>query len=116
MQIEAAAGIGKDFARQDADRKLMPFAQALGQRGPDIAPAETHLVGEMFGRAVEIGEMVAPALDFAARSDQRIVALGCGARCIVVKASERSSGVRRGGEQFVDLFAIDREVRETLVG
>ena len=39
VEVEPAPRIGQHLAREDADRKLVAFAQALGQGRADIAAA-----------------------------------------------------------------------------
>ena len=75
MQVEPAQAAGQDVARQDPYGQLVAFAQAFGQGDPDVPARQAHLVRQFLGGVVQIGEMVAPALDFAARGGQRIVSL-----------------------------------------
>src|SRR3546814_7125534 len=59
---------------QDADRELMLDAQPLGDRAVQIARAEPQFVRQQLGGGIEIGEMVAPALDLAPYQIERIAA------------------------------------------
>ena len=76
---------------------------------------QAQFVGERLGGGIEIGEVVAPALDLAAHRVGRVVAPfdRCG---VVVEPGESGGGVRCSGQQFDHLVAVDAEVGEALVG
>ena len=109
---------GHHLGRQDAHLKLVPFAQAFGERGADLSAAEAQLVGEILGRVVEVGEVVLPALDRAARGGGGILGNDPLAPAApgIVEPRESGSDLRCGGEEFLHLLAVDPEVGETLVG
>jgi len=64
--------------------------------------------------SASVGEVVAPPFDLAAHRLGRVVATCCG-RGVVVEPCERRGGLRRGGEEFVELVAVDAQVREAFV-
>ena len=115
MQVEPAQAAGQDLARQDAYGQLVAFAQPLGQGDADVPARQAHLVRQLLGLVVEIGEMVAPALDLGARGGQRIVS-AAGRSRIVVKPRECGGDLRGRGEKFLQLVAVDPQIGKPLVG
>ena len=88
--------------------------QPLGNRSVEITRAESQFVGQFFGHGVEIGKMVAPALNFAANRLDRI---GCAALCslaagraVVKKTNERFRRIGRCDQPFFQFGPIDRQV------
>ena len=61
--------------------------------------------------------MVAPALDLAPRQIHRIAVTACAgaAPAGIEQPGESQRGLRRGGEPFGNLIAIDRQVGKALI-
>ncbi len=122
MKIEPAQMVGHHIGGQDADGELMPLAQPLGQRAVKIAARQPQFVGQRLGLSVEIGEMIAPALDLAPDHHDRHRLGRRGSRTAaaldhpVEGAGERLHPARRGGEPFLHLRAVERKISEQRIG
>ena len=76
--------------------RLCSRAQPLGDRAVQVARAQPQFVGQRLRRRVQIGEMVAPALDLAPHLRHRIVGRRRAARAHPVeRARERGDPARR---------------------
>ena len=117
MEIEPPQVIGHDFGGQNAQRELVAAAQALGHCGTDLAFGQAQFVGQFLGCGIEIGEVVAPALDLAAREQRRILRFAVErVSGTIIKPRKRDCGLRRGVEPFDHLGAIDPQVVEQRIG
>ncbi|NLS28174.1 hypothetical protein S2M10_31830 [Sphingomonas sp. S2M10] len=118
MQVQPLEGIDHHLGGQDAHGQLVLHPQAIGHRTVRLA-GHAQLVGQRLGGGVEIGEMVAPALDRAADLLAGICAAwgGRGAAAHPVIGAGKGLGpVGGGGQPFAQLVAIDGDVGEQRVG
>ncbi len=94
-------------------------SQPLGHRAVEVACPHPQFVGEALGGGVEVGEMVAPALDLAADRGGgvggRVGGGGAGADP-VIGAREGLGTARRARQPFLDLHSIDLEIGEHRIG
>src|SRR3546814_6259243 len=71
VQVESADRARHDIGGQDSHGQLVLVTQTLAQGSAEIAARQPQFVSQLLGSMVEIGEVIAPALDLAARGDQR---------------------------------------------
>ena len=67
VQVEAAEPVWHYVKRQNADGKLMLYAQPFGNRAIKVGIGEPQFVRKGLRLRVQVGEMVTPAFDFASR-------------------------------------------------
>lgn len=120
MKIEPVDLTRHDLGWQDAYRKLVLFAQPLGERSADLPAREAQFVGEAFCSVVEIGKMVLPALNRTACRGGGVfhdepLAPTCAAPRIV-KSRKCCCDLRRGGKEFLHILAVDAQITEASVG
>ena len=111
VQVEPLEPVGQHIDRQDADAQLVFDAQPLGNRTIEVGIGQTQLVGQRLCLRVEIGEMVAPALDLAAhRGDGVCLLCGACARQPVKGAGEGFGGIGGGGDPVLQLQFVEVEI------
>ena len=116
MEIQTAQTVRHDFLRKKTNGKLVPFAQAFDQRDTNIPARQTHIIGQLFGRSVQISKVIAPAFDLTARCCQRLQHFRRSVPRVVIKAGKGSSRLGSCGEKFLQLFPIDAEITKAFVG
>src|SRR3546814_7281210 len=63
VQVEPPDCPRHDIGGQDTNRKLVLFAQPLGQGRTKVAARKAHFVSQCLGSMIEIGKVIAPTLD-----------------------------------------------------
>jgi len=119
VKIEPAQPVGHHVERQDADGELVLHAQPLGDRPIEIARTDAQLVGQRLGTRIEIGEVIAPALDLATNRSDRARTLRLPAAALAPSIEQAGEGLGRGRgivDPGLQLGAVDRDIREQRIG